>query len=172
MRRRHLLASLAGAAGLGGGAWYALDGTSAKGIDPVEVTTIDAPGSQAGTMRVPVAGGVTVVDVFSIGCAPCKTETRRLNDVRGEFGSDVHLVSVTNDAIGGTLTRGDVRRWWRRNDGHWPVGLDDGGRLMRELDVTGLPTLAVVDAGGRVAWKHAGLVSRGDLLEAVRGLDR
>ncbi|MFB6136529.1 MAG: TlpA family protein disulfide reductase [Halobacteriaceae archaeon] len=171
MRRRDVLAAVAGAGGLAAGGWYVLGDGAGGRVSPVEVETIDARGSAAGTMRVPAPGQVTVVDVFSTGCAPCETETRRLDDVRGDLG-DVRLVSVTNDAMGGTLTREDLRRWWRDNGGHWPVGLDDGGRLMRELDVTGLPTLAVVDREGRLAWKHAGLVAERDLLEAVGRVDR
>jgi len=168
MRRRDLLAGGLGLAGLGAGSWYVLDGGRGHSLRPVTVETIRAAGSQAGTMRVPVAGRVTVVDVFSVGCVPCKAETRRLAAVRSSLGADVQLVSVTNDAIGGTLTRDDVRRWWRANDGDWPVALDAGGQLTRELSVTGLPTLGVVAPDGTLTYRHAGLVSTGDLRAAVQ----
>ena len=171
MRRRDLLAAGAGACGLGVGAWYLRGSGRGNRVSPVEIRTIDARGSTAGTMRVPVHDSATLLDVFSITCAPCETETRRLNGLREELGSGVRLVSVTNDAVGGTLTREDVRRWWRDADGHWPVGFDDEGQLMAELGVTGLPTLALVGPDGKLAWKHAGLVSKRDLLDAVRGLE-
>ncbi|MFB6163868.1 MAG: TlpA family protein disulfide reductase [Haloarculaceae archaeon] len=170
MERRNLLAALAGVGGagaLGAGGWYALGRGTESGIDDVTVQTIDARGSTAGTLTVPLAGQVTVLDVFSIGCAPCKTELGRLRAVQDRLPGNARLVSVTNDAIGGTLTRDDLRQWWRDNDGNWAVGIDANGDLMRELGVTGLPTLAVLDADGRVAWKHAGLVAKQDLLNRV-----
>ncbi|MFB6130066.1 MAG: TlpA family protein disulfide reductase [Salinigranum sp.] len=172
MRRRDYLAAVAGVGGLGAGAWYVFGTGGSDRVSTVQIETLDARGSDAGKMRVPVPGSVTVLDVFSIGCAPCKTELRRLNDIRGKLGENVRLVSVTNDAIGGTLTREDIRRWWRENGGNWSVGLDDGGKLMRELNVTGLPTLAVVDADGALAWSHAGIVEDGKLLDVVDGLKK
>jgi len=168
VNRRELLAGAVGVLGLGGGAWYAFGRGSGARVQPVTVETLDARGSTAGTMQVPVPGAVTVVDVFSVTCVPCRAELRRLNDVRGRLPDGVHLVSVTNDAIGGTLSRGDVTTWFERYGGHWPVALDDRAQLMRELSVGGLPTL-VVDATGAVAWSHAGVVSDEALLSAVDG---
>lgn len=171
MRRRELLAGLGGATVVGAGAWYALSRGGGERIDPVKIRTIDARGSDAGRMTVPVTGHPTVLDVFATWCAPCRTETRRLATVRDRLGGDVALVSVTNQAIGGTLSRADVADWFERNGGAWPVGVDDEGQLMAELSVSGLPTLAVVDAGGTITWSHTGLVQSADLLAAVRRLE-
>jgi len=169
VRRRDFLAGVGGAAVLAGGAWYGLssNGSGSDRLSPVTVKTLDAPGSSAGTLTVPVSGSVTVLDMFSVGCAPCKTETRRLNGLRSKLGSNVRLVSVTNDAVGATLTRDDLRQWWRKNDGDWAVGFDPNGSLISQLGVTGFPFLAVVDADGAVVWSHAGLVSSSKLVDVV-----
>jgi thiol-disulfide isomerase/thioredoxin len=174
VRRRRFLAgvggvAVVGAAGcLGGGA---SGGGSGGGGDrnslPLTVDTLEAPGSKAGSQRVPVAGTPTVVDLFATWCAPCVEQMESLRSLHEEFGDSVAFVSVTNERFGGGLSAEDVREWWIEHDGAWTVGHDPESRLMRALTAGGLPFLAVADADGGVTWTHRGLASESNLRERI-----
>ncbi|WP_089879452.1 TlpA family protein disulfide reductase [Halogeometricum limi] len=171
MKRRELLAGVAGLGVVGGAGYVALEGVG-LGDDglPLQVTTLDAPGSEAGQRPVPVPGSPTVLDLFATWCVPCSAQMESLTSLHEEFGDRVAFVSVTNERFGGGLTEADVRRWWVDHDGAWTLGHDPESRLMRELQAGGLPYLAVVDADGTVTWTHRGLASEASLRERIRAV--
>lgn len=176
MRRRDFVAGLGGAAALGAAGWYAVVGNGTgsptagddgAGVEPVAVETLDAPHSDAGTMTVPAPDSVTVIDVFATWCAGCDDQLRSLAEAREQVDGDVQFVSVTNEAIGGGLTREDLREFWREHAGRWPIALDDEGKLTTRLDVRGLPHTAVTDSSGRVVYAEQGVTSPDAVVSAV-----
>lgn len=171
MNRRRLLAGLAGLGLTGASALAVSFGLPGAGPDDglsARVDTIDAPGSTAGSVALPVEGApVTVLDLFATWCTPCTKQMAALGAVHAEYGDRVAFVSVTNERVGGTLSRGDIRDWWRRQGGDWTVGLDPESDLMAALGADGLPYLAVLDRSGAVRWSHAGLVDAATLRARV-----
>lgn len=166
MRRRDLVAGLAGLATVGGAA-LTLGSIDESGIDPVRIETVDAPGSIAGDTLVPAAGRVSVVEFFATWCSVCAASMPVLRAVHDDLGSDVQFISVTNEPLGHAITREDVRDWWVEHDGTWPVGLDTDLALTRRLDATGVPTLVVLDADNRVTYRHVGKPDADTVLDEV-----
>lgn len=175
MRRRDLVAGLGGVVALGATGWYAVTGNGAgagagddTGIEPVTVETLDAPHSDAGTMTVPAPDRVTVIDVFATWCAGCDDQLRSLAEAREQVRDGVQFVSVTNEAIGGGLTRADIREFWREHAGRWPVALDDKGTLTTRLEARTLPYTAVTDPDGRVVYAEQGVTSPDVVVSAIQ----
>jgi thiol-disulfide isomerase/thioredoxin len=169
MNRRQLLTALAGAGLTGGAAYVAVNGLGTD-TERVTIDTIEARGSTAGELQVPVPGQPTLVDLFATWCVPCVAQMRRLVPVYETFGDDVAFVSVTNERFGGGLSETDIREWWADHDGRWTVGHDPESRLLNSLGAGGLPFLAFADATGEVVWTHQGVASESQLraeLEAV-----
>lgn len=174
MRRRELLAGIGGAAVVGGGGYVALSPgdsgaiTSGDGrqIDPVEVETFETSNSPDQALSVPVGGSVTVIDLFATWCQPCKPALEALRTVH-ENSTDVQFVSVTNEALGGDLSRADVLAWWEEFGGPWAVGHDPDGTLLARLGTSALPFTAVADPDGRIVWADKGVPEPERVTEAI-----
>lgn len=166
MNRRQVLAALGGLTLTGGAGYVAVTGLGGE-RDAVTVDTLDAPGSAAGSQRIPAPGRPTLVDLFATWCVPCEAQMRSLVPVYESFGDRVAFVSVTNERFGGGLDAEDIRQWWADHDGRWTVGHDPESRLMSELGAGGLPFLALADASGEVVWTHRGVASESQLREAL-----
>jgi thiol-disulfide isomerase/thioredoxin len=167
MRRRDLLAGLAGLATVGGAAVVLTGGSAGARVDPVDLEAVEAPGSPAGTVRVPAEGRVTLLTFFATWCHVCAAEMAALGEVAETRASDVQQVSVTNEPVGHSVTREAVREWWREHEGRWPVALDADLALTEALSVAGVPTLLVLDAENVVTWRHQGRASAETILEQL-----
>jgi len=157
MKRRQVLAVLAGLGLTGGSVWAVRNGLpSDSSFLPITVETIDAQGSEAGQINVPVQKKPTVIDLFATWCLPCKEQMEVLSSVHPEYDDSVEFVSVTNERVGGSLTKDEIRDWWRDHGGRWTVGLDPESSLMSAFGADGLPYLVVMDSSGEVLWEHGG----------------
>lgn len=190
MRRRDVLAGL-GSAGVvaGGGAIsiYGLpsvdEGTDAAETgdangddtesppDPLEIETIDAPGSEAGTVLVPAPDRPTFVDLFGTWCPPCIEQMPALAEANERIGDEVLFISVTNESIGEdrAITEEELVDWWAEHDGNWLLGHDPTAELTERYLQGGYPSAVAIDADGRVQWGDSGIKTADEL---VAGIER
>lgn len=168
MRRRDFVAGALGLAAVGGGAAYLRRSEVEGVVAPVEVETLDAPGSQEGVAEIPRRGEVTFVEFFATWCGVCQDMMDDLDEAYDRVGDDVQFVSVTNEPVGHTVTREEVVEWWQEYDGAWTLGVDDGLRLTEALDASGVPTTVVVDASNEVVSRDTGQKTADEMVEEVR----
>ncbi len=173
MRRRDLLAGVGGLGVLGGGGALASGAIElgSDGVDPVELDTLDAPGSEAGTMTVPERGRVTFVEIFATWCTVCQSMMPRLAEVHEAVDGDVQFLSITNEPVGTTVSREAVVEWWTANGGAWPVALDADLALTERLNAGGVPYAVVFDERNRIVWEHRGRASVDELTERIRSVN-
>lgn len=166
MRRREFVAGALGLGALGVGAYVA---TSSEGgtVEPVEVETINAPGSEAGTKEVPEPGTVSVVKFFATWCSTCSAMMPEVRAAYEEVGDEAEFVSVTYEPLGHSVTRADVAEWWREHEGAWTVAHDAGFGLTEALGVAGVPTTAVLDEENLVVLNDGGYKTEEEFVEAV-----
>jgi thiol-disulfide isomerase/thioredoxin len=170
MRRRDVLAGLGSLAVLGGGGALAMGAFDQEkpGVQAVELETLDAPGSDAGTVTVPEQDRVTFVELFATWCTVCQSMMPRIAEVNDAVGDEVQFLSVTNEPLGNTTTKSDVAEWWDAHEGNWTVAADTDLELTQRLDATGVPFAAIFDEQNRVVWTHRGRASAADLEDAIR----
>ena len=181
MRRREVLAGLAGAGTVIGGGAIAVYGLpsvddptaeSADGdadADPLTIETIDAPGSEAGEVTIPSSDRATFIDIFGTWCPPCIEQMPALATAYDRIGDDVLFVSVTNESVGEdrAITEAELVEWWDEHDGNWTVGLDRRAELTERYLDGGYPTAAAIDATGTVQWSDSGVKTAAELVEGI-----
>ncbi|AGB17469.1 uncharacterized protein SCO1/SenC/PrrC, involved in biogenesis of respiratory and photosynthetic systems [Halovivax ruber XH-70] len=168
VRRRELIAGGAALATLGGaGALAVTDwqpGSDDGGVEPVELAAISGQGEEGDTVTVPERGRVSLVELFATSCDVCSRQMAPLGRVAERVGDDVQVVSVTNEPLGGTVTRADVADWWTAHEGTWPVAHDADLDLTSALNAVSVPYTVVLDAENRVDWRHSGYADHATLL--------
>lgn len=173
MRRRDLLAGLAGLGTVGGAASLLDSGPEpfaeddAVAIDPVELRAVEAPGSQAGPVTVPEPGRVTFVEFFATWCDVCAESMSELQAAHARI-DDVQFLSVTNEPLDHAITREEIAAWWAEHDGDWPVAPDKDLTLTEALDARSVPTAVVLDADNVVTWSGTGEHSADTIVDRIR----
>ena len=106
-------------------------------------------------------GQVSIVNVWASWCVPCRVEMPLLNELatRDEvaiFG--INYKDRPEEALGFLTELGDP---------YTRIGADRSGRVSIDWGVYGLPETFVIDAGGRIAYKHIGPFNRRSLEEDI-----
>lgn len=184
MRRRDLLAGLGSLGVLGSGGallWRGplaignegppeSDGADDEDDGPTEIETIDARGSEAGSITVP-SDDVMVVMFFVTGCGNCQAQMPRLAEararVRETHGDAVTFLSVTYQSFD-RMPADELGEWWRTYDGDWYVGYDAG--LAQTYGVVGYPVTMVVDPDGEQRWVENGIVPADSIVDATESV--
>jgi thiol-disulfide isomerase/thioredoxin len=174
MRRRDVLAGAASVGTLAGAGAVAVYGLPSSGFgddgeepahDPVEVETVDATGSDAGTQRIPADGEVTFVDLFATTCTICMDQMPALGEAYDRVGDDVTFVSITNEGEG-QASDGKISDWWDEFDGRWQVGRDASSDLIIHYG-TATPIAVLFDADGNVRWEESGRKTSDEIVSQI-----
>ena len=97
---------------------------------------------------------VTVIDFWATWCKPCRSAIPRLVELYQQFREQgVQFLAVNVD---GPRNLSKVKPMARALGIPYPVLLDINGEIMKELKVTAIPTLLVVDSKDRVVFFHQG----------------
>jgi cytochrome c biogenesis protein CcmG/thiol:disulfide interchange protein DsbE len=108
-------------------------------------------------------GRWVVVNFFATWCIPCREEHPELVRFNARH-PEIAIVSVIySDEVD------DVRAFFARNGGGWPVLRDPGGRIALDYGVRGVPESFVIDPAGLVRGRIVGGVTATGL-ERVFGM--
>jgi len=129
--------------------------------------TIDGGSYALGDQR----GQYVVVNFFATWCVPCIREHPELVEFeeRHRAEGDASVVSVVFDS-----RPEQVREFFEREGGEWPVVLDPDGRTALQYGVAGVPESYLLAPDGTVLVKIEGGVTADDLdrlLRQVQGED-
>lgn len=142
---------------------------------PIEVETIDAPGSEAGTAAVPQPDRVLVVNFTRTLCPTSEGVLSTIGDARTELddrydvGDDgtVRFLSVVNPTRGPDPSAAELAEWWDDHDGAWPIGFDHGGGLTAHFEIRSTPTLIAIDGEGEVHWRERNNTTANTIVSGV-----
>ena len=133
------------------------------------VPEIDLPpieGRDDGLSSADLQGEVSIVNVWASWCVPCRVEMPLLVELAAQGTVPIHGINYKDapDAALAFLNE--------TGDPYSRIGADRSGRASIDWGVYGLPETFVIDAQGRIAYKHVGPFDRRsleqDILPVVR----
>ncbi|MDQ2050437.1 TlpA family protein disulfide reductase [Natronolimnohabitans sp. A-GB9] len=150
-------------------------GTGDEDAPPFEVQTVDAPGSDAGTVAVPTDGQVQLINHIRLECPTSRAMLSRVDEAVERLeddytvgpDGDVLALSVIDATIDSDPTPSELADWWAEHGGDWTIGIDEVGSLFDHHDVTGTPTTVAVDGDGEIHWRDEGGTTARNLVSGV-----
>lgn len=106
-------------------------------------------------------GEVSIVNFWASWCAPCRAEMPLLVELAGAGTVAIYGVNYKDDPNAAQRFLGEF------GDPYTRIGADTAGRVAIDWGVYGLPETFVIDAEGRIAYKHVGPFDRRMLEELI-----
>lgn len=114
-----------------------------------------------GLAREDLNGQVTLINFFASWCLPCREEQPALMALAARPG-------VTLDGIAYKDKPEDSRRFLDRfGNPYAHIGVDAGGTTGIDFGVYGVPETYVVDAAGRIRYRHVGPLTGEDVKDKI-----
>lgn len=108
------------------------------------------PGTESGFSSQDLEGKVVLINVFASWCSVCRAEHDKLLDLAASQPVPVYGVNWKDAKGAGTLFLN------RFGNPYVATGDDPAGVLGSQLGVTGVPETLVIDADGRIRYRHLG----------------
>ena len=115
---------------------------------------------QKGFSTADLKGHVSIVNAFASWCAPCRQEHAVLNALAATKRVPIYGIDYKDKSA--------VALAWiaELGDPYTRIGADDG-RVAIDWGVYGVPETYIVDAAGRIRYKHVGPLSEADLRRQI-----
>jgi cytochrome c biogenesis protein CcmG/thiol:disulfide interchange protein DsbE len=106
-------------------------------------------------------GEVVMVNVFASWCIPCRIEHPLITRLGEEGIVPVWGINYKDE-------REDAIAWLDNlGNSYKRIGFDLSGRVGIDWGVNGVPETYIIDANGRIRYKHVGPLSRAELKETI-----
>jgi cytochrome c biogenesis protein CcmG/thiol:disulfide interchange protein DsbE len=117
----------------------------------------DAPGLSTADLKAP---GVKLVNVWASWCVPCRIEHPKLTELT-TMGLTVHGINYKDTDAAAEKFLADL------GDPFKLIGADRKGRVGIDWGVYGVPETFVIDAQGRIIYKHIGPIQGSDIEKKI-----
>ncbi|ELY43358.1 TlpA family protein disulfide reductase [Natronorubrum sulfidifaciens] len=135
---------------------------------PFDIRTVDAPGSDAGTVRVPQAGRVMLINFTRLFCPTSQGFLSEVGEAVVRLRRrDVGVLSVIDRSSGPQPSPDELADWWREHDGNWPIGMDENGLLNDHYGISGFPVAIAIDGTGETHWRKDGSTTAHNIVAGV-----
>ena len=114
------------------------------------VLLFDGEHFQLGAYR----GKPVLINFLASWCIPCREEIPILNQVYGEYTTDVAFIAI---AVGDTEE--NAKKFVEKFGLSLPAGIDTTGEIEQAYGVYGVPTTLFIDKEGIISYLHSGGVT-------------
>jgi len=137
------------------------DGTGTGEQAPTfSLTDIDGNAVSLQSLR----GKVVVLDLFATWCGPCKSQMAELNEVRARYStSEVVILSIDVDT---RETASQAREFKAEYGATWAFAMDTDS-VGEKYGASAIPTLAIIDRAGNLAYTNQGLEDASALIARI-----
>jgi len=131
-----------------------------------EFTLPPVQGRTLGLSTPDLKGEVSMVNVFASWCTACKEEHPILMDLARRGVAPIHGLNYKDKP-------NDAQTWLDSlGDPYTRTGADISGRVAIDWGVYGVPETFIIDAKGRIAYKHIGAINEKALNDKILPLIR
>lgn len=138
-----------------------------------DIPAFDLPpveGRGKGLATADLRGEVSLVNVWASWCVPCRVEMPLLVELAQTNSVPIHGINLKDKPAAALRFLAEL------GDPYDRIGADSSGRTSIDWGVYGVPETFVIDAEGRIAYKHVGPFNRRsleeDILPVVRRLQQ
>lgn len=147
--------------GDGGDADQLPDGTGTGDPAPT-FSLVDLDGNVVSLQS--LRGKVVVLDLFATWCVPCQSQMTELGQVREHYSpSDMVILSIDVDT---GETASQVREFKSDYGATWAFARDTDG-VGERYGATAIPTLAIIDRAGNLAYRDQGVEGASALIARI-----
>lgn len=143
-------------------------GTTKK---PLKIHVKDETGEKSFLSTHMPIGKIYLVSVWATWCGPCRAELNALQKVHCDWSQDYNFefIAVSIDT---PTDHPKIFKMANRTDWNFKIVHDEYGYLVKELEVSKLPRLFLVDQKGNIVYEPRGYSSRElqKLEEKIKGL--
>jgi len=118
----------------------------------------DTPGLSTEDLQ---GGGVKLVNVWASWCVPCRVEHPFI-EALAEEGIPIHGINYKDDPDNALAFLEELGNPYTR------IGADRSGRVGIDWGVYGVPETYVLDAEGRIVYRHVGPIQGNDVSTKIR----
>ena len=133
----------------------------------------DINGNSVNTAQLSNDGKPMVISFFALWCKPCRRELKAINEVYADWQDEtgMKLIAVSIDEA---QNEQKVKPLVEGSGWEYEVLLDPNGEFKRQMGVTDIPHVFIVDGQGNVVWNHKGYVDGGEeeIIEKLRELTK